>query len=55
MTYSALSGFAQTWGLLYFVVMFAIAVIYALWPSNKKTFETAAHLPLEDREISDDK
>lgn len=54
MTYNALSSFAQTWGLLYFVLMFAAAVAYALWPSNRKTFDTAAQVPLDDREISDD-
>ncbi|ACT59361.1 cbb3-type cytochrome c oxidase subunit 3 [Hirschia baltica] len=55
MTYHALSSFAQTWGLLYFVLMFAAALAYALWPSNRSTFDAAANVPLEDREISDDR
>ncbi|MFC7290523.1 cbb3-type cytochrome c oxidase subunit 3 [Hirschia litorea] len=55
MNYNTLSSFAQTWGLLYFVLMFVIALVYALWPSNKKTFEAASQIPLEDREISDDR
>ncbi|MAT34516.1 MAG: CcoQ/FixQ family Cbb3-type cytochrome c oxidase assembly chaperone [Ponticaulis sp.] len=50
MSYEFLSSFAQTWGLLYFVLMFAAAVAYALWPSNKKEFQRAAHMPLIDEE-----
>lgn len=47
-------NFASTWagtaGLLIFVLLFAIAVGYALWPSNRRTFERLAHLPLNDDE-----
>lgn len=50
MNYEFLSSFAQTWGLLYFVIMFGAAVTYALWPSKKKEFERAAHMPLIDEE-----
>jgi len=52
--YAALSSFAQTWGLGLFVVMFLIALTYALWPGNKETFRKAAHQPLVDKEPSDD-
>ena len=34
--------FAQSWGAVYFVLMFAIAFAYALWPSNAKRFHDAA-------------
>lgn len=54
MSYSLLSSFAQTWGLLYFVIMFGAALAYALWPSNKDTFKAAASIPLQDREPSDE-
>lgn len=47
-TYKFLAQFAQTWGLAYFVAVFLIVVAYALWPSNKKKFEEAARIPLED-------
>jgi cytochrome c oxidase cbb3-type subunit IV len=50
MTYENLSGFAQTWGLMYFVVLFLGACVYALWPSNSKKFKEAAQLPLSDEE-----
>ena len=47
-TYLALASFAQTWGLLYFVAVFAIVVAYALWPSRKQRFEEAARMPLRE-------
>ncbi|MFN0262462.1 cbb3-type cytochrome c oxidase subunit 3 [Tepidamorphus sp. 3E244] len=45
-TYTTLAAFAQTWGLLYFVVLFAAVVVYALWPSNKERFDEASQIPL---------
>jgi cytochrome c oxidase cbb3-type subunit 4 len=51
--YATLASFAQTWGLGLFVLMFLVAVAYAVWPSNKEKFREAAHLPLEEREPSD--
>lgn len=52
--YAALAGFAQTWGLGFFVLMFLVAVVYALWPSNRDKFRAAAHQPLVDKDPSDD-
>ena len=52
--YEALSSFDQTVGLFYFVLMFAGALIYALWPSNQETFDRAANSPLEDKGPSND-
>ena len=54
MTYDFLSGFAQTWGLLYFILMFSGALLYALWPKNQEKFDHAANLPLVDKEPTDD-
>lgn len=34
-------------GLLIFVALFAGVLIYVFWPSNKKRFERASHIPLE--------
>lgn len=48
MTYETVSTFAQTYGLLGLVVMFAVAVTYALWPNNREKFEQAARSPLEE-------
>lgn len=47
-TYSAVAAFAQTWGLLYFVIMFAVVLAYALWPKNRKRFDDAANIPLRE-------
>ncbi|MEH6488297.1 cbb3-type cytochrome c oxidase subunit 3 [Hyphomonas oceanitis] len=52
--YETLSHFAQTWGLALFVAMFAVALVYALWPTNKTKFREAAYLPLEDKEPGDE-
>lgn len=50
MTYESLSSFAQTWGLLYFVILFGVATAYALWPSKQSDFDRAANLPLIDED-----
>ena len=47
-TYSTLAQFAQNWGLLYFVAVFAAVVVYALWPSRKSKFDEAARMPLRE-------
>ena len=47
-TYEQVLAFAQSWGAVYFLVMFAAACVYALWPSNRAKFDEAAHIPLED-------
>ena len=46
--YEMLSSFAQTGGLVYFVLMFAGALLYALWPRNQELFDHASRLPLND-------
>ena len=47
-TYKFLAEFAQTWGLLYFVTVFAAVLIYALWPSRRGQFDEAARMPLRE-------
>jgi cytochrome c oxidase cbb3-type subunit IV len=47
-SYRVLAEFAQTWGLAYFVVIFLIVLIYALWPSRRRQFEEAARMPLRE-------
>jgi cytochrome c oxidase cbb3-type subunit IV len=46
--YQTLSEFAQTWGLLYFVVIFLVVLAYALWPSRQRQFDEAARIPLRE-------
>ena len=47
-TYRAVAEFAQTWGLIYFIVVFGLALAYALWPSRTKQFDEAARIPLRE-------
>ncbi|WP_316859035.1 cbb3-type cytochrome c oxidase subunit 3 [uncultured Cohaesibacter sp.] len=47
-TYETLANFAQTWGLLYFVLIFSGVLAYTFWPSNKKRFDEAASIPLRE-------
>ncbi len=46
--YSLLASFAQTWGMLLFIVLFTGALAYALWPRNQHRFDEAARMPLND-------
>jgi cytochrome c oxidase cbb3-type subunit 4 len=41
-------NFAGTWWLLFLVACFAVVLIYALWPKNKKKFDEAARIPLDE-------
>jgi cytochrome c oxidase cbb3-type subunit 4 len=47
-TYNSLSEFAQTWGLVYFFVIFAGVLVYAMWPSNRRSFDEASRVPLRE-------
>jgi cytochrome c oxidase cbb3-type subunit IV len=47
-TYMALAHFAQTWGLVYFVIVFVLVLAYALWPSRQRQFDEAARMPLRE-------
>jgi cytochrome c oxidase cbb3-type subunit 4 len=55
MTYENWSRFAQDWGTVYFVAIFLVAVVYALWPRNAGDFKRAAHLPINEQEQGDDR
>ncbi len=52
--YEFLSHFAQTGGLIYFVLLFAAVLVYALWPSNKDKFKEAAQSPLRKGDTPDE-
>jgi cytochrome c oxidase cbb3-type subunit IV len=47
-SYRALAEFAQTWGLAYFVTVFLIVLVYALWPSRQRKFDEAARIPVRE-------
>ena len=47
-TYQFFAEFAQTWGLVYFLILFIAVLVYALWPSRRKKFDEAARVPLRE-------
>jgi len=47
-SYDFFAHFAQTWGLIYFVVIFILVLAYALWPSRQKQFDESAQIPLRE-------
>lgn len=47
-TYKLLASFAQSMGVIYFMAIFLVVVVYALWPANKARFDEAARMPLRE-------
>jgi len=47
-TYEYFARIAQTWGLIYFIVLFIAVLAYALWPSRQKQFDESAKVPLRE-------
>lgn len=54
LSYEAVATFAQQGGTLYFGLIFAGGLIYALWPRHKQAFDRLARLPLEDDTLESD-
>jgi len=48
LTYQDVVAFSESWGGVYFMIMFLVALAYALWPSNRAGFQEASRIPLED-------
>ncbi len=48
MTYQYVSSLSQSWGLVFLVTMFLVAIVYALWPTNKDKFDKAAKRALDE-------
>ena len=46
--YETLANFAQTFGLILFVLAFSLVLFYALNPKNRKIFEDAKNIPLRN-------
>lgn len=47
-SYEDIARMAQQGGTIYFTLLFAVAAVWAFLPRNKKKFEQAARMPLED-------
>ena len=50
LSHDTLAYVSKTWGLFYLMGLFVAVVIYAFWPSKKKTFERAARQILDDED-----
>ena len=48
MTHQTATVLSQTIALILFVGLFAGILAYVFWPGNKKKFDEAAELPLDD-------
>jgi len=48
MSYEDVASISQVVALLFFIALFIAVLVYAFWPGNKKRFDEAARLPLED-------
>jgi cytochrome c oxidase cbb3-type subunit IV len=53
-TYEQLSAFAQTSGMIYFIIIFMGVCLYVFWPKNRAKFDKAARMPLENEDITND-
>lgn len=47
-TYTAMRHFADSWGLLFMVLIFLGVVVYAFRPGSRKNADEAARIPLKD-------
>lgn len=48
MTYEEVRGIVAIAGMFFFMALFVGVLIYTFWPGNKKRFERARHIPLDD-------
>ena len=49
MDYQSATVISQIVALVLFVGLFAAIILYVFWPGNKKKFDEAAQVPLEDK------
>jgi len=48
MTFHDMTYIAETWGLVYLVILFAAVLVYALRPGARKKFDDAAQIPFKE-------
>jgi len=48
MTHHAVTQISQIAALIFFFALFIGVIVYVFWPGNKKKFDDASKLPLED-------
>lgn len=55
MTYEDIRTAAALAGLILFILLFAGVLVYAFWPGNKRRFERASRIPLENDDPAGEK
>jgi len=50
MDYQSATVLSQIVALILFIALFLGIIAYVFWPGNKKKFDEAAQLPLEDKD-----
>lgn len=53
LSYDSVASASSILGLIFFMMLFAVIVFWALWPKNKKNFAEAARIPLEEPDLAD--
>lgn len=48
LTYESVAHFAQSWGLLYFFLIFIAVVVLVMRPSRKAAYDEAARIPFSE-------
>ena len=48
MSYDEIASLSGTVGLLFFIALFVVVLVYALRPGNKRKFDDAARIPLKE-------
>ena len=48
MEYQTLRTFADSWGLLFLVIVFVVVIVYTFRPGSKKEADEIAQIPLKD-------
>lgn len=53
--YTQLRQFADSWGLLYMMLVFLAVVFFVFRPGSKKYYEQQSRIPLEEETSPDDR
>ncbi|GJL99727.1 MAG: cytochrome-c oxidase [Methyloligella sp.] len=53
-TYTAMRAFADSWGLLYMVLIFLGICVFAFRPGSKKIYDEQARIPLNEETLNND-
>jgi cytochrome c oxidase cbb3-type subunit 4 len=52
MTYESAAYYSGMIGLFIFLTLFLGVLVYAVWPGNRKRFEAAGRMPLENDDLN---